>query len=325
MENRIIAENKKENKARKTALIVIGIMTVIWTVLGVLSFTDREGYDRPMTRDVLFADQNALKGKQVFQAYNCMDCHTIVGNGAYFAPDLTNSYKDNGPAWLLAYLGSPGTYPTEAIVNIQLKHLINDGEIDMDSLEEYYAQYPAAETRVKERGGIAALMPNLQFSKDEINALIAFFKYTALINTAGWPPEVKAKSSVIEAKKRELEEKSGIYRYASPTASAADGAASEEGRTTSGESIAHDLGCIACHSTDGSTRIGPSWKNLFDSEVKLADGRTVVADEAYLRLAILEPNEHLVEGYNPGLMPSYQGVISDEDIDRIIDFIKTIK
>lgn len=106
MEESRIIENKKENKARNIALMVIGVMIVIWTILGILSFTEREGYERPMTRDITFSGQTALKGKQTFQAYNCMDCHTIVGNGAYFAPDLTHTYNDNGAAWLLAYLGS---------------------------------------------------------------------------------------------------------------------------------------------------------------------------------------------------------------------------
>lgn len=315
---------KKEQKARNIAIAVIGLMVVIWTILGVLSFTDREGYERPMTRDITFAGQTALKGKQVFQAYNCMDCHTIVGNGAYFAPDLTNSYEDNGPAWLLAYLGSPGTYPTETVVNIQLQQLISDGEISVKDLEEYYSLYEPARTRVKERGGVEALMPNLQFTKDEINALIAFFKYTAKLNTAGWPPEIRAKESIIEDMKIKLETKSGL-RSAKQAYHGGDAEAGASEKLN-GEAIANDMGCIACHSLDGSTKVGPSWKGLFDSTVKLDDGGTVVADADYIRRAILDPNAEIAEGYpNPTTMPAYQGLISDEELNSIVEFIKTLK
>src|SRR5690606_28561959 len=122
--------NPKEQKARKIAIWIIGLMILVWTILGIFSFVDSGDRIRPQTTVVTFADQDALRGKQVWQTYNCMDCHTIVGNGAYFAPDLTNIYKDAGPAYLLAYLGSPATYPTEAIVNIQLLQLIKDGHSD---------------------------------------------------------------------------------------------------------------------------------------------------------------------------------------------------
>ncbi|HUH47685.1 MAG TPA: c-type cytochrome [Arenibacter sp.] len=325
MEEIKIRENKKEQKARNIALMIIGVMAIIWTVLGVLSFTDREDYERPMTTEISFADQTALKGKQVFQAYNCMDCHTIVGNGAYFAPDLTTTFNDNGAAWLIAYLGSPAMYPTEPIVNIQLQELIKSGDIDVKDLAAYYAKYPAAEARVKERGGIEALMPNLQFTKDEINALIAYFKYTGKINTAGWPPEVRAKETIIEAKKRELEEKSGIYRYGAPGATHINGDSDEISTLPNGESVARNMGCIACHSTDGSKQIGPSWKNIYGIDATLSDGSSVVRDTDYLIRSILEPDAQIVEGYTPRIMPSYEGMITEEDMNSIIDLIKSLK
>ncbi len=50
-----------------------------------------------------------------------------------------------------------------------------------------------------------------------------------------------------------------------------------------GAQLAQQYGCVACHSTDGSILVGPSWKGVFGHEVTLADGSTVTADEAYLR------------------------------------------
>jgi len=81
---------------------------------------------------------------------------------------------------------------------------------------------------------------------------------------------------------------------------------------------------VACHSLDGSRLVGPSWKGLFGSERKLADGTTVKADENYLRESILQPMVKVVESYPPS-MPSYQGQLQEVQIDGIIAYIKTLK
>lgn len=318
--------NPKEQKSRKIAIWVIGLMVIIWTVLGVLSFVETENRKRPHTVNVTFADQDALTGKQVFQGYNCMDCHTIVGNGAYFAPDLTKIYEQTGPAWLLAYLGSPGAYPTEAIVKIQLSELIKNNEAAIEgiaNLDDYYSAYPKARERVVERGGVDALMPNLKFSKSEIDGLVAFLKYTSEINTAGWPPEVFAKQTVIDEAKKHLEAKSGLP--VKTVAVASPGDAGGNAAAPNGETIANDMGCMACHSTDGSVKIGPSWKKLYGETVALSDGTTVTVDDEYLKNSINKPNDQIVKGFQPGLMPSYDGIVSDHDLDAIIEYIKSIK
>jgi cytochrome c551/c552 len=58
-------------------------------------------------------------------------------------------------------------------------------------------------------------------------------------------------------------------------------------------------GCAGCHSLNGTRLVGPSWKGLAGSRVRLTDGRTVTADDAYLTRHILEPNAMTVQGY-PG-------------------------
>lgn len=318
--------NPKEQRARNIAIWIIGVMVIIWTVLGVLSFMDSEDRKRPHTVNVSFSEVDALTGKQVFQAYNCMDCHTIVGNGAYFAPDLTKLYEQAGPAYLLAYLGSPGAYPTEAIVKIQLNELIKAKEPSVNgiaNLDDYYAKFPKAQDRISERGGVDALMPNLKFSKEEINGLVAFMKYTSEINTAGWPPEIFAKQAVIDEVREELKTKSGLPAKIVAVAATGDGSA--DGNSPNGEEIANSLGCMACHSTDGSVKIGPSWKNLYGEAVKLSDGSSVTADDAYLSSSILKPNDQIVNGFQQGLMPSYDGVVSEQDIEAIIGYVKSLK
>lgn len=83
-------------------------------------------------------------------------------------------------------------------------------------------------------------------------------------------------------------------------------------------------GCQTCHSIDGSTLVGPSYKGLFGSTRNFADGTSGVADENYLHASIVDPNAHVVAGFPP-VMPTYQGIVSDDDIAAIIEFIKEQK
>jgi len=90
-----------------------------------------------------------------------------------------------------------------------------------------------------------------------------------------------------------------------------------------GEALVSRNGCTACHSADGSSGVGPSFSGLWDSERNFEDGESTTADENYIRESILEPNAKIVEGYD-GVMPSYQGVVDDQQIDDIIEYIKTL-
>ncbi len=83
-------------------------------------------------------------------------------------------------------------------------------------------------------------------------------------------------------------------------------------------------GCNACHTLDGTDRIGPSFLNLFGSERELVDGSVVVADEDYLRRSILEPQAEVTAGY-PNNMPSYAGRLNERQIEGLIAFIKELQ
>jgi cytochrome c oxidase subunit 2 len=84
-------------------------------------------------------------------------------------------------------------------------------------------------------------------------------------------------------------------------------------------------GCQACHSVDGSQGVGPTWLGIFGSEEALADGTTVTVDEAYVRDSIIKPNDQIVAGFAPNLMPpTYGDVLTAEEIDDLIVFIKSL-
>lgn len=92
-----------------------------------------------------------------------------------------------------------------------------------------------------------------------------------------------------------------------------------EGR---GQLLVANNGCAACHSIDGTTMPGPTWQALAGSSVKLADGSTVTADDAYLTESIKNPTAKVVAGFNP-IMPQYP--FTDAEIADLVAYIKTLK
>jgi nitric oxide reductase subunit C len=101
-------------------------------------------------------------GKLTSQSKNCMNCHTLLGNGAYYAPDLTKAWLD--PAWSDdgAYLGMTGKSTREEAMAEFLQHP---------------SQYPSH----------ARMMPNLGITADEAQGLVAFLKHMSSIDTNGFP------------------------------------------------------------------------------------------------------------------------------------------
>jgi len=86
-------------------------------------------------------------------------------------------------------------------------------------------------------------------------------------------------------------------------------------------------GCMACHSTDGTKIVGPTYLNLFGrQEVVNRNGVevTITVDEEYIKRSIFDPNADIVKGYPKGLMQSYKGKISDADIAKIIEYLKSL-
>ena len=108
------------------------------------------------------ADALLVKGKLTLQAKNCMNCHTILGNGAYYAPDLTKAWLD--PAWSESgpYMAMTGTKTKEEAM---VKFLMAP------------STYPTHARR----------MPNLGITEEEAKALVAFMKHMSSIDTNGFP------------------------------------------------------------------------------------------------------------------------------------------
>ena len=118
----------------------------------------RIGPQEPLFGQALTAERaEALvrHGKLTIQSRNCMNCHTLLGNGAYFAPDLTK-------AWLDPYWGAP-----DVREKLMVDFLLDPSE--------------------KLHNGLARRMPNLHLTQDEAKAVVAFLKWMSAIDTNGFP------------------------------------------------------------------------------------------------------------------------------------------
>ena len=101
------------------------------------------------------------------------------------------------------------------------------------------------------------------------------------------------------------------------------GAGTGLGPLLSGEELFTEKACNTCHRADSSAR-APILAGLFGRRVQLEDGRTVAADENYIRESILNPQAKIVSGYQP-IMPTFKGQLGEEEIIQLIDYIKSQK
>ena len=96
-------------------------------------------------------------GKSVWEKHNCIGCHSLLGNGTYYASELSNVYKRGG----------------------------ND-----DIHREKFIKYWLSTVHTNDLKHLRQA-PKLNLTIEEIDALVAFFKWVSEINTANWPPNIK--------------------------------------------------------------------------------------------------------------------------------------
>jgi len=315
-----------EPRKRRTALAVLGFMVLLFALLSVFSFTGSR--EQALPELVSFDGHSAVDGRRVFQAYNCMGCHTIVGNGAYFGPDLTDLYRRTGPAWLAAFLPSANAWPTAAAIRLQLRSSAVAQAAGTDNFDDYLERYPAARERIERRGGKNTHMPTLPFTRDEIGQLVAFLRYTSELHTEGWPPVPVPGVREAAAAARDAGA-SATGRAPSATGSTAEtgaaaGSATTVDLTAQGGQLAEELGCLACHSKGTERVVGPGWAGLYDSQRTLVDGSTVTADAAYLLDSIVHPDAHVARDYPAGVMPSYEAITTAEQRDALVAYIRSL-
>jgi len=90
-----------------------------------------------------------------------------------------------------------------------------------------------------------------------------------------------------------------------------------------GQKVYTKKACAACHTTSGAKLVGPSWKGIWGKQESTNVG-SVHVDENYIRESILDPQAKIVNGYPP-TMPAFRGQITDQEVDEIVAFIKSLK
>jgi cytochrome c oxidase subunit 2 len=100
------------------------------------------------------------------------------------------------------------------------------------------------------------------------------------------------------------------------------GGAPEGSLASTGERLFTELACNTCH-RPGSQQRGPILNNVFGSQVALADGTMVTADEGYIRESILMPAAKITAGFQP-VMPAFQGLVSEEQLLALIEYVKSL-
>src|SRR5437667_448947 len=101
------------------------------------------------------------------------------------------------------------------------------------------------------------------------------------------------------------------------------GGAPEGSLASAGEKLFADLACNTCHRPEKQNR-GPVLQGLFGKTVTLQTGETVVADEAYIRESILNPSARVTAGFQP-IMPTFQGLVSEEQLLELIEYVKSLR
>lgn len=95
-----------------------------------------------------------------------------------------------------------------------------------------------------------------------------------------------------------------------------------------GKEVMQNNGCFGCHSTDGTKIVGPTFKSLYNKKENVQINgslQEILVDDAYIKTSILQPNAAIVEGFSPGLMPPFENILNEEEINAITEYIKTLK
>jgi len=133
---------------RHTRLFFVGGTLLFSLIFLGLTIDSRRQFDTLTNADLI--TQDVKDGKDVWHHKNCINCHTLLGEGAYYAPDLTKITEHRGEAYLRAFLKDPSQFYSEEVHR--------------------------------------RLMPNPNLSDDQITQVIAFLDWVSKIDNQGWPP-----------------------------------------------------------------------------------------------------------------------------------------
>lgn len=106
-----------------------------------------------------------------------------------------------------------------------------------------------------------------------------------------------------------------------------DSQTKEQLKVSGGATLIREKGCTACHSIDGSTIVGPTFKGISGRKtIVITEGKEheITSDDIYIQRSILDPLSDIVKGYPP-IMPSQRGLLNKEEVEAIVQYLKSLK
>jgi nitric oxide reductase subunit C len=297
--------NKKQ--ARLFAIGSTALATVVF--LG-LTLDSHRQFDKLTNADKI--TPQVTRGKNVWHENNCINCHTLFGEGAYYAPDLTKITKLRGEAYLTAYMKDPSQFYDEK------KH--------------------------------RRLMPRQDISEPDIKALIAFLDWVSNVDNQGWPPRpILVTGATFPGTDQAAATTNAAAAPGAPGAAPQGGITSNPppgARPMTGAENPMALGqnifrtaapaCTACHSVaPGVNMAGPSLAGLGTrAEQLLASGqyKGAAKDAAgYIRESITHPSAYVVPGpmysaSGTSFMPAtYSTSLTPQQLDQLTAYLASLK
>ncbi len=243
------------------------------------------------------------RGQEVWHANNCINCHTLFGEGAYYAPDLTKITQHRGAQYLTAYMRDPSRFYDEQ------RH--------------------------------RRLMPKQDLSEQNIADLIAFLDWVSKVDNQGWPPRpILVTGATIPGTDLAPEQlaMTGKPAGVGQTAPGARPVSGTEDPIALGQALFRSVApaCNACHSiAPGVNMAGPTLAGIASrAERAIGSDQFKGKDKdaaAYIRESIVEPSAHLVPGdmYSANgvsFMPdTYGKALKPEQIDQLVAYLMTLR
>ena len=286
---------------RQTRLFAIGSTAVSVVLFLGMTLDSHRQFGKLTNADKI--TPAVTRGKDVWHANNCINCHTVFGEGAYYAPDLTKITKHRGEAYLQAYMRDPSKFYDEK------KH--------------------------------RRLMPKQDLSDQDITDLIAFLDWVSNVDNQGWPPRpilvTGASLPGTDQSVAQQTQPGGAGGTATPPPGARPVTGAENPMAL-GEQVFRSAtpACGACHSiAPGVNMAGPSMAGLTSrTEALLASGqyKGKATDLAgYIRESITEPSAHVVPGpmysaNGASFMPTtYAKDLTPAQIDQLVAYLSSLK
>ncbi|NYT86948.1 c-type cytochrome [Pollutimonas harenae] len=287
--------NKRQT--RMFALVSTAIATVVFLGMTV----DSHRQFPTLTNSDQITD-SVVRGQDVWHNYNCINCHTIFGEGAYYAPDLTKITQQRGVPYLTAFLKDPSQFYNE-------------------------------ETHRR-------IMPNLGMADDEIADVIAFMDWVSKVDNQGWPPRpiLVAGGSIPGTDLSLSQQKTEGQAETGSLPPGARPVSDDNNPIALGEALFKSVvpTCAACHSMAAGVNLaGPSLAGMATNAAKTIEspdykGKATTAEE-FIRESIVEPSAYLHPGpmYSASgtsfMPPSYGKDLSPEQIDQLVAYLHSFK